>query len=423
MDPEEFLELNKNGNTRKNSNAALSSYNRVMKKLGEDLGEEFVPLETTPAAQLPYLLMKYLQAAKREDDTVYSSGSLRAHFNSLANILSARQEDPVDIKNDVRFNKVKEMLRVRATQSKAMGRGPGCDAKKPLKAEHMIAAREAGTIGNSNPKALSTLVWVGAVCGWGNRTGQECKDMTNGDILFGPLNAEKNRHDWIKLHERLTKTRRGSNPGDAKELTPTIFPMDEYPETCYVRAIEEYQRRKTPEQRASDLPFFLNPNPRAMKNPQGHKWYSSIPMGINRMPELIKEALEEAGVDVSAEEISAISVRKAMIQCGVDANMPPVNIARIAGQKSLASQEKYISSEGLHHVAGSRAIHRRFHHVEGVKKKYEDELLEAEVEQHRNLPGSRDRPVERGASSRERSRSPGKGSDPGNRNRDESSFR
>ena len=146
-------------------------------------------------------------------------------------------------------------------------------------------------------------------------------------------------------------------------------------------------------------------------------------MGINRMPELIKEALEEAGVDVSAEEISAISVRKAMIQCGVDANMPPVNIARIAGQKSLASQEKYISSEGLHHVAGSRAIHRRFHHVEGVKKKYEDELQEAEVEQHRNLPGSRDRPVERGASSRERSRSPGKGTDPGNRNRDESSFR
>ena len=66
-----------------------------------------------------------------------------------------------------------------------------------------------------------------------------------------------------------------------------------------------------------------------------------------------------------------------MIQCGVDANMPPVNIARIAGQKSLASQEKYISSEGLHHVAGSRAIHRRFHHVEGVKKKYEDELQEA----------------------------------------------
>ena len=115
-----------------------------------------------------------------------------------------------------------------------------------------------------------------------------------------------------------------------------------------------------------------------------------------------------------------------MIQCGVDANMPPVNIARMAGQKSLASQEKYISSEGLHHLAGSRAIHRRFHHVEGVKTKYEDELLQAEIEQHRNLPGSRDRPVERPseeASSSERSRSPGKGSDPGRGNRDEPSFR
>ena len=59
MDPEEFLELNKNGNTRRNMNVALSSYNRVMKKLGEDLDEEFVPLETAPIAQLPYLPSTY----------------------------------------------------------------------------------------------------------------------------------------------------------------------------------------------------------------------------------------------------------------------------------------------------------------------------------------------------------------------------
>ena len=35
MDPEEYLELNKNGNSRKNINVILGSYNRAMKSLGE----------------------------------------------------------------------------------------------------------------------------------------------------------------------------------------------------------------------------------------------------------------------------------------------------------------------------------------------------------------------------------------------------
>ena len=427
MDPEEYLELNKNGNSRRNQDVALRSYERVMNQLGQSMGEEFEPLETASIVKLPFLLMKYFQAAKREDDTVYSSGTLSSHFNSFANVLSSRKEEPVDVKTDVRFDKVREMVRVRSTQAKAMGRGPGCNAKKPLKAEHMIAARDAGTIGSSNPKALLTQVWVAAVAGFGNRTGQECKDMNNGDLVFGTFDEEKNRHNWIKLHERLTKTRRGSNPGDAKELTPKIFPMDDHPETCYVRAIAEYQRRKTPEQRGDGVPFFLNPNPRAVKKPLGHKWYSTVPMGINRISELIKEAMEEAGVDVQNEDISAISVRKAMIQSGVDANMPPVTIARMVGHKSLVSQERYINSEGLHQIAGSRAIHRRLHHVE-LNKKYGDELQEVEAEHQRNHPGRRDNSVgSTGSAScsreRERSRSPVAQSDPGSRSRDESSFR
>ena len=70
MHPEEYLELNNNGNSRRNQDVALRSYEGVMNELGQAMGEEIEALETATTVKLPFLLMKYFQAAKREDDSV-----------------------------------------------------------------------------------------------------------------------------------------------------------------------------------------------------------------------------------------------------------------------------------------------------------------------------------------------------------------
>eukprot|EP00092_Neocalanus_flemingeri_P065035 GFUD01079018.1.p1 GENE.GFUD01079018.1~~GFUD01079018.1.p1 ORF type:complete len:145 (+),score=36.56 GFUD01079018.1:1924-2358(+) len=76
------------------------------------------------------------------------------------------------------------------------------------------------------------------------------------DLLYGPRRKD-GMPEWIRLSERITKTRQG-NAGEEREVEPVIYPDDEYLETCSVRTVLEYQRHKTPEQLNLGAPFFLN---------------------------------------------------------------------------------------------------------------------------------------------------------------------
>ena len=378
IDPDEYLELNKNGNTRKNEDMAFRQYERVMTCLSERGGETFEPLKEALAERLPYLLCKFLQAAKKSDGKVYAAGTINSIFNSMCNILSTREIEPVNVKSDVRFKKVREMLKVQTTKSAMEGRGTGCDAKRSVTKEHLGLALEAGTIGRNAPKPLSTSAYLGAVLGWGCRAGAECHMIQNDDLIFGPLSKKSGVPEWIELSERVTKTRNG-NPGDERELIPRIFPDDEFPGSCYVRTVLEYQRRKTPSQRAPDAPFFLNVNPAAVKNPMQYQyWYvgtgkpGSGIMGIHMLESLLTGALEAAGVDCKLQKYSAISLRKSMLQSGVDCNVPDLHLSRLAGHKALVSKKSYINSAGVHHKTTGRVIHRQLFH--GVNRGYDKEM-------------------------------------------------
>ena len=383
LDPNDYLELNKNGNTRKNSDMALRQYERVMSRLSERGGEDFESLKEASVERLPYLLLKFLQSAKKSDGTVYAAGTINTIFNSLCNILSSRENEPVNIKTDVQFKKVREMLKVQTTKSALEGRGTGCDAKRAVTKEHLSMGLQAGTIGRNAPKPLSTSAYLGAVLGWGCRTGAECHMIQNKDLIFGPVNKKTGVPEWIELSERVTKTRTG-NPGDERELVPRIFPDDEFPGTCYVRSLLEYQKRKTPAQRAADAPFFLNANPAAVKNPlQFQHWYvgsgktGSGIMGVHMLESLVTVALQAAGVDCKLEKYSAISLRKSMLQSGVDCNVPDLHLSRLAGHKALVSKKAYVNSAGVHHKTTGRVIHRQLFH--GVNRGYEKEMRDVEA--------------------------------------------
>ena len=384
IDPVEYLDLNRNGNTRRNAEMALRTYERIMSSLSERSGEVFEPLKEASLGRLPYLLMKFLQSAKKPDGTVYASGTINTNFNGICNLLSSRENEPVNVKSDARFKRVLEMLKVQTTLSATAGRGSGCEAKRPVSKEHLGLALNAGTIGRKAPKPLVTSVYLGSVLGWGCRAGAEVHMIQNQDLVYGPINQKTGVNDWIELSERVTKTRTG-NPGDERELVPRIFPDDEFPETCYVRTVLEYQRRKTPAQRASEAPFFLNVHPAATKKPQQYQfWYvgsgkaGSGIMGVNMLERLVTDALETAGIDCKLHKYSAISLRKSMLQSGVDCNVPDLHLSRLAGHKALVSKKAYVNSAGLHHKTTGRVIHRQLFH--GLNRGYEKEMRDVDVE-------------------------------------------
>jgi U4/U6.U5 tri-snRNP-associated protein 3 len=356
----------------------------------------YEPLLEAPVERLPHLLLKFLQVARKATGQVYASGTIITLFTGVCSILSSRERDPVNVKLDPRFEKLHEMLRVKTNLSAAEGRGSGCTAKRPVTKEHLRAALEAGTVGREAPKPLLTSVYLASVMGFGARTGAECHMIENGDLVIGPLDEAYGVPQWIELSERITKTRSG-NAGDERELIPRIFPNHEFPETCYVRTVMEYQSRKTEHQLRAEGPFFLTINQAAARNPEKFQyWYYSGIMGVNMLKTLLTDALEGAGIDCKVEKYSAISLRKSMLQTGVDVGVPDMHLSRLAGHKSLVSKKAYIKSGGDAQKAGVLAIHKQMYH--SVNRGYEHEVrhldLEVGTEDSSNQPENRRRSEE-----------------------------
>ena len=421
LSPEQYMEQMRNGNTRRNDETAVKTFERVMAELSKKTGEVYESLEEATGDRLPFLLSKYLQAAKKVDGSVYASGTIITLFNGICSFLCRRDHEKVDVKTDVRFREVRDMLSLQTGLSAAAGRGTGCASKRPITPAHLGLAIQAGTVGRGSPKALITSVHLGAVLGWGCRTGAECHMITNSDLIFGPNDSKHGVPEWIELSERITKTRSG-NPGDERELKPRIFPDHKFPHLCYVRTLLEYQRRKKIQQKNPEAPFFLNVLAAAAKSPaQYNYWYvgtgqpGSGIMGIHTLEGLITEALEGAGVDCKTEKYSAISLRKSLMQSGVNCLVPDLHLSRLAGHKSLASKQKYVNSAGTHHKTSGRVIQRNMFlqmndgYVEEMKKVEAEEKRTGAVSdqdgESRDEDGSRSRSRDRKRTGSSRSRS------------------
>ena len=88
LPPEQYLQMNKNGNSKKNEDVALKTYDRVMSVLLEKSGEVFDSLQEAPVDRLPYLLQKFLQAARKPNGDVYASGTITTNFHGLCNVVA-----------------------------------------------------------------------------------------------------------------------------------------------------------------------------------------------------------------------------------------------------------------------------------------------------------------------------------------------
>ena len=323
--------------------------------------------------------------------------------------IAKRKEDPINVKTDPRFRPVMAMLKLKTAESQAAGRGIACDAKKALEPRHLRQALESGSIGRHAPKPLITAAHLVAVLGFGCRPGNECHMMENSDLEYGPRRRD-GLPEWMKLNERITKTRTG-NLGGAREGPQIIHPDDEFPETCSVRTLIEYQRKKKPEQLSPTAPFFLNTLPAAVANPDQYLYWfvgtgqdGSGIMGIHTLERLLTDALEEAGIDCKGCSYTANSLRKAMMQSATDCGVPDLHISRYAGHKSLSSKSKYVNSAGTAHRTTGMVIHRNLYHQ--VNRGYNTELRKVQKAEGQRVSGdegSRSRSEDGGQRSRRRS--------------------
>ena len=135
--------MKENANSRRNMQVVGDMYARVMRALAEKegKGESYPSLKEAPVERLPYLVEKFIQAARKSNMEVYASGTFHFIWNRVANILSSRETDPVNVKTDVNFRCAREILAKKANESAQAGRPPGVDSKKKQKS-HMTSSQD-----------------------------------------------------------------------------------------------------------------------------------------------------------------------------------------------------------------------------------------------------------------------------------------
>ena len=115
------------------------------------------------------------------------------------------------------------------------------------------------------------------VSGFGCRVVKEIYSVQNEDIIDGP-EEKPGLPKWIRLSERITKTRRGRK-NDVRDVEGKVYLDSDHPEVCPVRTLLEFRRRKNDHQNAPGQPFLWTVSSSRLKQTLTES-PSGTPMGV-----------------------------------------------------------------------------------------------------------------------------------------------
>ena len=355
----EFLDDMTSKNTKKLLKSTVSMYNQTMESLNSKDGTNtYKLLDDTPLDELPQNICKFFMVCVKVDGSIFNASSLNTFYRMLVRHLKLRDEHAVDITMDVRFKKCAEVVKARALESAKAGKRPGVNASSSLSKQQLTQLMESDAMSKDNPRGLISLVHYILMTGFGCRAREECRAITNSDLVFGPESSIQGLPQYFTLSERITKTRRGSK-NDKRDVVGRVYLDKAYPNLCPVRTLLHYQSKKTRKQLDDNYAFLLSVKQSAQKNPQMEVcWYTDHPMGVNYIGALFKNAVERAGLDIGDKKISGTTPRKNLCQSGAEGQVPSGFLSKMMAQKNLDSKLEYLSNTEETHKAASLVVSR-----------------------------------------------------------------
>ena len=321
---------------------------------------------------MPNQLARFFKIMRTRKGDLYNASSYTTFLCCFTRYLADAFNPPLDVKSPA-FKVVRTMVkRMRANAQNTQGKKPGDNASKVVSPRHLRQAWETGSMGRKSPDALAAATYVVVTVGFGCRAIQEVRSITNRSLVWGPLNPKTGVHTKVTLEEEwVCKNRAGDAP---RVLEAQISADDENPDTCMVRTLMEFQRRKSGAQLAPDAPLFWNINEPARKNPDKClKWFKNQPMGVHTIAKLFTNSLTRAGIDCKVERYSASSSRKVQLDGGLDVGVPEVILGKLAGQRSHHAKDSYIHKKDTTHRAANIAVSRA---AAGKPANYQEILTE-----------------------------------------------
>jgi hypothetical protein len=359
VNPSAYVQQQQAKNTTRATEYAVRLFNEVMPDVALANGFEYKELLHIPMEELPDRLAKFFMVIRRNDGSSYNASTLESIYGSIARFLATEFTPKLDIKKDLRFDIVKKNVKSAQKESCADGERPGKHKAKPFKDEHIAKCWEEKLLGRHSPKALVTTVHFAMLHNFGSRANFEPYNVKNIDLVYGQIGKD-GVPDKMELSERITKTRRGGQH-DIRDWTPAIYADKENPDTCPVRTMMEFQRRKSPMQRNPEGPFYLSIKQSAERFPDVQQfWFTNQRMGEHTIAKLLPSAFDALeGVDSKQEKYSNSSARKSLMEGGVEAGVPEVLLSKVAGHASLDTIKNYVKGRDNAQKAVSLTLSRK----------------------------------------------------------------
>ena len=284
---------------------SVNKYNRVMSNAAKLKNVAFQPLHLTSREKLPGLLCTFFKLARTKKKELFNAASYTVHLYSFKRYLAQISDPPINIMKDPAFQSVRSTVSLMKERAKETeDKRPGCNTSRLLDPVHLQQAYAAGTIGPHHPDALSAAAYLALTLGLGCRSITNVTALTNKSLVLGPLGAG-DIPAWIELEPSWVPKQGMGRPGARIQADLSS------PNTCMVRALVEYQRRKTDFQLEPEKRFFWIVNDAARKNPSGQeKWFKRRRLGVHAVAKLLTDALTAAGVDCVAEKYGPGSARR-----------------------------------------------------------------------------------------------------------------
>ena len=122
----DYLDQSKSENSKKLERQVVKLFHATIEELSKkDQSVVFKQIDDYTLEELPVMLSQFFLSLAKEDGKIHSSSSLMAYFGALARYLRLRENEPVDIKSNVAFRKVLEVVKARQTDAAKQGFGPG----------------------------------------------------------------------------------------------------------------------------------------------------------------------------------------------------------------------------------------------------------------------------------------------------------
>ena len=173
MDAEEFILSNKSQNTLKHNLYVQKLYMDTMKTVQTNKNLPMVPeLEDTPKEALVEYLERFFMVCMRKDGLMFNASSIEQFYCVLARILSHRKKDPIDLKSDVMFKRLREVVNSRKEAAVKLGNVPGMWASKSVPHDLITEAFAKKKFSRETPKSLISFTNYIMMVGFGQRAAQ-----------------------------------------------------------------------------------------------------------------------------------------------------------------------------------------------------------------------------------------------------------